>query len=61
MSLPLREAAIGSLIDGLYNHADDLSIQNYTLDCQMEWDGNLEIAISFGQVADIGLFKIRVS
>ena len=54
-------AAIGSLIEGLHDDADDLSIQNYTLDCRMDWDGNLDVTLSFGTEADMVLFKIRVS
>jgi hypothetical protein len=60
-SVPLREAAIGSLIDDLHDDADYLSIENYSLDYRMDWDGNLDVTLSFGHVADVVLFKIRVS
>lgn len=58
--LPLRDVAIDSLIDGLHDAADNLSIQNYTLDCQMGWDGNLDVTASFGTEADMVLFRFAI-
>jgi hypothetical protein len=59
-SVPLGEAAIGSLIEGLHDAADDLSIQNYSLDHQIGCDGSLAVTADFATEADMVLFKIRV-
>jgi hypothetical protein len=59
-SVPLREAAIGSLIENLHDDANDLSIQNYTLDYQMDFDGNLAVVLHFGHVADMVLFRFAI-
>jgi hypothetical protein len=53
--------AIGGLIESLHDDADNLSIQNYSLDYQMDCRGNLDVALSFGDVADMVLFRVRVS
>jgi hypothetical protein len=53
--------AIGSLIESLHDDADNLSIQNYSLDCQMGCDGNLDVTLSFGHEAEMVLLKIRMS
>jgi hypothetical protein len=60
-SLLLREAAIGSLIDDLHDAANNLSVPSYSLYYRTDGDGNLEVALTFGHVADMVLFKIRVS
>jgi hypothetical protein len=59
--VPLRDAAVGSLIEDLHDDADDLSIQNYSLDYRTDCDGNLAVAASFGNEADMVLFKVRLS
>jgi hypothetical protein len=60
-SVSLRDAAVGSLIEDLHDAADDLSIQDYSLECRMDCDGNLAVAASFATEADMVLFEIRVS
>jgi len=57
----LSDDAISSVINDLHDNADDLSIQNYDLDYRTDCDGNLAVVFSFGHVADMVLFKIRVS
>jgi hypothetical protein len=44
--VPLHDAAISSLIENLHDDADGLSIQNYTLDCQIDCGGNLAVTLS---------------
>jgi hypothetical protein len=58
--VPLRDAAIGSLIEGLHNDAAYLSLRNYELDCRMGLDGNVDITASFGTEADMSLFRFAI-
>jgi hypothetical protein len=58
--VPLRDAAIGSLIENLHDDAAYLSLRNYTLDYKIDWDGNLEVGFSFATEADVVLFKLAI-
>jgi hypothetical protein len=56
-----REFVRIEVLDYLLDAADDLRILDLRVDCQMDRDGNLIVALSFDHEADMALFKSHVS